>query len=102
MMVAEQHFLTTAQVLVVAAYGTPNQDMAFVLGVTYNVLSSLLCGVWVTVDNLVSSVSARLFILGSRLPCVQHMGAPLKRGDITLDLHVANCDGEPCQQRSSV
>ncbi len=45
----------TVQVLVLAAYGTPNQDMAFVLGVTYNVLSSLLCGVWVTIDNLVTS-----------------------------------------------
>lgn len=60
---------TNVQVLVVAAYGAPNQDMAFVLGVTYNVLSSLLCGVWVTVSNLVTPVcQATWHDLGSRCP----------------------------------
>ena len=51
------HSLVAVQALVLCAFITPNQDLAFVLAVSYDVLSSLLAGVWVHVGNLV-----RLFI----------------------------------------
>ena len=48
------HSLVAVQALVLCAYITPNQDLAFVLAVSYDVLSSLLGGVWVHIGNLVS------------------------------------------------
>lgn len=51
--VASLHSLVAVQVLVLCAFLTPNQDLAFVLAVSYDVLSSLLAGVWVYIGNLV-------------------------------------------------
>ena len=48
------HSLVAVQALVLFAFMTPNQDLAFVLAVSYDVLSSLLAGVWVHINNLVS------------------------------------------------
>ena len=47
------HSLVAVQALVLFAFMTPNQDLAFVLAVSYDVLSSLLAGVWVHIGNLV-------------------------------------------------
>ena len=47
------HSLVAVQALVLCAFITPNQDLAFVLAVSYDVLSSLLAGVWVHIHNLV-------------------------------------------------
>lgn len=52
-MVACLHSLVAVQVLVLCAFLTPNQDLAFVLAVSYDVLSSLLAGVWVYIGNMV-------------------------------------------------
>lgn len=51
--VACMHSLVAVQALVLFAFMTPNQDLAFVLAVSYDVLSSLLAGVWVHIGNLV-------------------------------------------------
>ena len=51
--VACMHSLVAVQALVLCAFITPNQDLAFVLAVSYDVLSSLLAGVWVHIGNLV-------------------------------------------------
>ena len=48
------HSLVAVQALVLCAFITPNQDLAFVLAVSYDVLSSLLAGVWVHIGNMVS------------------------------------------------
>ena len=48
------HSLVAVQALVLFAFMTPNQDLAFVLAVSYDVMSSLLAGVWVHINNLVS------------------------------------------------
>lgn len=47
------HSLVAVQALVLCAFITPNQDLAFVLAVSYDVLSSLLAGIWVHISNLV-------------------------------------------------
>ncbi|BDA40680.1 ABC transporter G family member 22 [Coccomyxa sp. Obi] len=51
--VASLHSLVAVQVLVLCAFLTPNQDLAFVLAVSYDVLSSLLAGIWVYIGNMV-------------------------------------------------
>ena len=51
--VACLHSLVAVQALVLCAFVTPNQDLAFVLAVSYDVLSSLLAGIWVHIQNLV-------------------------------------------------
>lgn len=55
--VAGLHSLVAVQLLVLAAFVTPNQDLAFVLAVGYNVLSALLSGVWVHIANMVRLLS---------------------------------------------
>ena len=52
--IAWLHTQVAVQALVLFAFMTPNQDLAFVLAVSYDVLSSLLAGVWVHINNLVS------------------------------------------------
>lgn len=56
--VACLHSLVAVQALVLCAFITPNQDLAFVLAVSYDVLSSLLAGVWVHIGNLVRACSS--------------------------------------------
>jgi len=57
MFVAGLHSLVAVQVLVLCAFLTPNQDLAFVLAVSFDVLSSLLAGVWVQIKYLVQPSS---------------------------------------------
>ena len=60
--VACMHSLVAVQALVLFAFMTPNQDLAFVLAVSYDVLSSLLAGVWVHIGNLVRLIRQSLFL----------------------------------------
>ena len=45
--------VTVLQVLLVAAFAMPNQDLAFMVSVGYNILSSLLGGVWIRINEAV-------------------------------------------------
>ncbi len=58
--VACLHSLVAVQVLVLCAFLTPNQDLAFVAAVSYDVLSSLLAGVWVYIGNMVRTQNTHM------------------------------------------
>ena len=52
------HSLVSVQVLVFSAIITPNQDLAFVLAVSYTCICTFLGGYFVHIDSLVSSSSS--------------------------------------------
>ena len=64
------HSLVSVQVLVFSAIITPNQDLAFVLAVSYTCICTFLGGYFVHIDSLVSSAAA---LHGSRLFALTQM-----------------------------
>jgi hypothetical protein len=66
--VAGLHSLVAVQLLVLAAFITPNQDLAFVIAVSYNTLSALLSGVWVHIANMVRTLISLFSKYPSRVP----------------------------------
>ena len=52
------HSLVSVQVLVFSAIITPNQDLAFVLAVSYTCICTFLGGYFVHIDSLVSPAAA--------------------------------------------
>ena len=64
------HSLVSVQVLVFSAIITPNQDLAFVLAVSYTCICTFLGGYFVHIDSLVSSAAA---LYGSRLFALTQM-----------------------------